>query len=195
MNTEHFERLKQGVKAWNKWWLEPPLKGVVTWNVDEKPPEQIEVDLSYADLTGMDLSGYILENAYLEGAILKNCNLLGARLGCAYCPNADFSGAVMRDTDICGTILTNAIFTKTDLRNNKSWIFIEDKDFRFEGALLEGSEFFYIHGEAIADGDEFNLKFIEPSKDGKDPSTEPKMELPATVKEIIPQTNLSFDLE
>jgi uncharacterized protein YjbI with pentapeptide repeats len=62
-----------------------------------------DVDLAYADLSGLDLAGVNLSGAYLEGADLSKSNLAGADLR-----QAVLTRARMADTELSGANLTGA---------------------------------------------------------------------------------------
>ena len=79
MNTEHFEIIKSGATAWNKWRAENP--SII--------PYLTNAYLTNADLTNADLTNADLTNAYLTNAHLTNADLTNADL-----TNADLYGCV-----------------------------------------------------------------------------------------------------
>jgi uncharacterized protein YjbI with pentapeptide repeats len=101
-NQEQVERLKAGVKEWNKWRGENP---------------GIEIDLEGAHLDEAHLKEARLEGANLKGAYLKEAILEGANL-----KKANLEGAVFRRANLCGadlrlTNLRTANLYRADLRS------------------------------------------------------------------------------
>jgi uncharacterized protein YjbI with pentapeptide repeats len=86
-------------------------RGVAEWNAWRSQHENVNVDLSQADFTGMYLGGanlsradlheVNLSEAYLGGVDLKRADLHGANLYAAHLNEADLSYADLRDTDLC----------------------------------------------------------------------------------------------
>ncbi len=70
MNQEHYDKLKEGVDAWNAWRKENPM--VI--------PDLRKANLNAAVLDGADLRKAKLRKANLWGATLKGTNLRGASL-------------------------------------------------------------------------------------------------------------------
>ena len=83
-NPEHVKILKQGVEVWNRW---------------RKKNRDLLPDLGGADLSHADLSGANLKDAILAFANISWANLSGVSLEKALCYNADFSHAILRNTD------------------------------------------------------------------------------------------------
>lgn len=114
-NKDYFEILKSGVKAWNKWRNEnSDLNINLSWS-----------DLSKSDFSEVDFSGLNLRDANLNGSILKKAilrdtNLSGSDLcSCNLC-EADLSmsnleGAFLIHSDLKRAKLINANLSSTDL--------------------------------------------------------------------------------
>ena len=88
-NPEHLEVLKQGVDAWNRWYMKNP---------------EVQPDLSRADLSGADLGGVNLSRANLSRA-----NLCEAKLRWANLSGANFSEAKLRWANLSRANLQGAI--------------------------------------------------------------------------------------
>lgn len=108
VNPEHFEILKQGVVAWNRWRKEdttriPDLQGLALIEGAQLANINLRgANLDGVGLIGADLSAANFSNADLQGAVLIRSNLSGAR----------FNGAMLRDAD-----LGRADLSEADLRN------------------------------------------------------------------------------
>ena len=92
-NPEHLTKLKEGVKAWNKWREENPAtiaahQGASLWEA-----KLVKADLRNANLKRADLSGSNLRGTDLERAELKDANLFGANLVGTNLTGADLRGA------------------------------------------------------------------------------------------------------
>ena len=98
--TDHLEKLREGVEAWNAWRAENP---------------DIWPDLIGAYLTGADLIGANLNDAYLSGADLTDANLKGADLKGAKLTCADLIGANLNDANLTGADLTDAKIDKAQI--------------------------------------------------------------------------------
>ena len=85
-NPEHRAKLKEGVKAWNKWREEDPA---ITADL-------VEANLRSANLEGANLSGAHLKRTNLLGANLKGADLRGADLREAFLVRANLEGADLR---------------------------------------------------------------------------------------------------
>jgi uncharacterized protein YjbI with pentapeptide repeats len=126
--------LRQGAQIFNDWWVKH---------------EDVEIDLSGADLTGLDLDEVFLCGANLAGADLSHtsmCNavLIGAYLKNARIIDADLSGALFGPADLVDTKLSMSPMGK-----RLNW-----------GAELEGAVF---SGSTLA-----GTSFRETSLDGVD---------------------------
>jgi uncharacterized protein YjbI with pentapeptide repeats len=95
-NEEHLTRLKQGVKAWNKWRM---------------ASNNLRPDLTHADLRGLDLAG-----AYLHGAHLHRADLIGADLHRAHLMGADLSTANLTEANLTRADLTEVYLRGAFLR-------------------------------------------------------------------------------
>jgi len=118
-NTEHFEKIKQGVVAWNEW--RQINKGIT--------PFLSHVDLSRADLVRADLMGGDLRGANLSIALLKGADLI----------EADLSGADLSGTDLFGANLNNANLNGANLKAANLSLA------RFNGASLKGANLIETH--------------------------------------------------
>jgi len=85
-NAEHLELIKQGVDVWNHWRL---------------TNQEIQPDLSGAELEEADLQGINLENVNLKDAMLFDVN---------------FQKANLRNADLQGANVYEAVFTYADLK-------------------------------------------------------------------------------
>ncbi len=91
--SEHLNRLKEGVAVWNLWRQE---------NADVRP------DLHDISLASLDLRGINFAGANLRGANMSKANLVDANL-----TEADLSGADLRGADLTRTNLTGVNFSKS----------------------------------------------------------------------------------
>jgi uncharacterized protein YjbI with pentapeptide repeats len=115
-NKKQLAILKNGVEAWNKWWLKH-----LDVEIDLKEANLNETILSNVNLWGADLRGAQLRDAELQGADLRNAHLIGAslegaNLRRAYLVGTDFSAADLRSANLWETDLNVADLTKADLR-------------------------------------------------------------------------------
>ena len=99
-NSEHLEKLNEGVEAWNKWrnarpGTVPDLSGAFLSEADLPG-----VNLGRADLRRADLAGAELRGAHLHGTNLTEATLTGANLRGAYLRGADLTGADLSGTDL-----------------------------------------------------------------------------------------------
>jgi hypothetical protein len=92
-DSEHLNRLKEGVTVWNLWRQE---------HADIRP------DLHELSLAALDLRGVDFARANLRGANLSKANLVGANFN-----DADLSGADLRGADLSRTNLTGVNFSKS----------------------------------------------------------------------------------
>ncbi len=92
-DTEHLNRLKEGVAVWNLWRRE---------KADLRP------DLHGLSLAALDLRGVNFAGANLRGANLSKANLFGANF-----TDADVSGADLRGADLSRTNLSGVNFSKS----------------------------------------------------------------------------------
>lgn len=124
MNQEHYDKLGEGVEAWNKWRKE---------HLDIIPDLE-RASLGFSHLEGADLLGAHLEGADLLGAHLKGANLGGAHLGRANLRSAHLQGA-----DLGGTRLERANLLRAHLEGaNLRSAHLEGAD--LVGAHLEGAD-------------------------------------------------------
>lgn len=94
-NPEHLDILKQGVEVWNRW---------------RKENDEIDPDLSYANLQGAELQSAELAYADLSDADLSNANLREVEV-----VDTDFSSANLQAADLSGGHLLGADFTLANL--------------------------------------------------------------------------------
>ena len=128
-NPEHFQILKQGVKAWNQWRdqhrdIRPDLSGddltkTYLYGANLAGTNLIRADLSYADLTWADLTIANLTGATLTQATLAAANLTHANLTEANLTGADLTGgATFTGADLTGgATFTGADLTRADVSN------------------------------------------------------------------------------
>jgi hypothetical protein len=107
---EHLAKIKQDVKAWNKWRKENP-----SFKPDLYYANLRGTDLSGADLSWADLSETKLSMANLTAANLTAANLIGADLSGADLSGADLTGAVIGAANLIDAILDKAILFRTNL--------------------------------------------------------------------------------
>ncbi len=108
-NEQHLKILRQGVDAWNGW-----------RRIEQVDPDLSGADLSgalleYANFSGADLRGAILESAKLlgatfDGAKLEGCTLESALTGC------NFMWVDLRGRNLSGMLLDSTHFDDSDLR-------------------------------------------------------------------------------
>jgi uncharacterized protein YjbI with pentapeptide repeats len=104
---EHFNKIKQGVDAWNQWREENP---------------EIAPDLSQADIRGSQLQKINLSNTDLKEAKLQYSNLTGANLEKADLNKAklletSLQNANLKDINLSGAGLLESNLQFTDLEN------------------------------------------------------------------------------
>jgi uncharacterized protein YjbI with pentapeptide repeats len=112
---EHFNKIKQGVDAWNQWREENP---------------EIVPDLSQADIRGSQLQKINLSNTNLKEAKLQYSNLTGATL-----EKADLNKAKLLETNLQSTNLKDANLSGAGLLESN----LQFSD--LENANLEGAQF------------------------------------------------------
>jgi hypothetical protein len=110
-NREHLAKIKEGVKAWNKWRtanpeIVPNLRKVNLTNSD----------LDAADLHSADLNDATLNGAYLQGANLTSANLSGGYLLGARIERTLLYGANLRKADFMMANVRKADLRQADLR-------------------------------------------------------------------------------
>lgn len=105
-NPEHRAKLKEGVKAWNKWREEDPA---ITADL-------VEANLRSANLEGANLRGANLERTNLLGANLKGADLRGADLKEAFLVGANLEKADLGSANLGKTNLRSANLGGTDFR-------------------------------------------------------------------------------
>jgi hypothetical protein len=106
-NEEHLARLREGVDAWNAWWIEH-----LDMSADLMEANLSGTDLSKANLIGAnliraDLSGSNLIGADLSGSNLSEAELSGSHLSAASLSGANLSGANLSGADLHETIFAN----------------------------------------------------------------------------------------
>lgn len=130
-NEEHLKILKQGVHAWNEWYMENrKLRG--------KAPAYARPDLSFADLRQLDLRRIDLRGVNLAYAKLHDSDLRHARLGGAWLTHADLR-ADLRIANFRSADLENADLTGADLRGTDFYHAELDRAI-FQGADLSGAD-------------------------------------------------------
>ena len=129
--TEHFEKLNEGMEAWNEWrrqnsGVKPDLSG-------EKLPDKLAgidfsgvnlarsnlqgSDAKGSDLQGADLSRAVLINADFSEAKLEGADLEGAEMGRANLSEADLTGAILRKAALDGAFLNGAVLREAVLQD------------------------------------------------------------------------------
>ncbi|MDH3663121.1 MAG: toll/interleukin-1 receptor domain-containing protein [Alphaproteobacteria bacterium] len=121
-DEEHVALLMKGVRAWNSWRDEGPVR--------------------WPDLSGADFSNAKLAGANLIGADLKRSNLVGADLSHSSLSGASLSGAKLNGVD-----LRNSNISRSSL-SNASLSHVDFSRANLSRANLSGAEF---NGSAFAD--------------------------------------------
>jgi uncharacterized protein YjbI with pentapeptide repeats len=101
----HVERLKKGVREWNK------------WRENASHSDLIGIDLRQANLRGANLRGANLSKAVLSGAHLGDVSLVRANLNRADLRRADLRRTVLRGANLYGADLTEATLYETVFSN------------------------------------------------------------------------------
>jgi len=104
-NPEHLAKLKEGVKAWNTWKTESPVK-----YLDLK-----RANLSDTKLTGIDFRSAFLNDANLTKVDLSLANLIGVKLINANVMEANFYYARLRYSRLNNANFTSTKFNFADL--------------------------------------------------------------------------------
>lgn len=121
-NSEHVNKIKDGVSSWNKWREENP---------------DIEPDLGWANLVSLDLSNVQLSNSNLKLAFCRDSNFTNADFSDANLYGTNFQNAALRDANfenanLEGAHITNADLTGANLRG------VNLKLANFDGSDLSG---------------------------------------------------------
>jgi hypothetical protein len=125
-NPEHLAKLKEGVKAWNRWreqnpQIEPDLSGA-----DLSEASLLDAKLGLANLSRANLSKAYLHGAELYEANLRQANLSGADLIAANLDGAklgaaDLSGAFLDLAKLVGTNFDGANLTACHVYGISAW--------------------------------------------------------------------------
>ncbi|MBW8017082.1 MAG: hypothetical protein FVQ82_12925 [Planctomycetes bacterium] len=146
-NPKHVEKLRQGVKAWNKWRKENP-----DITPDLSRAKLIGADLRKVNLSGVNLSGVNLSNSDLSGANFGKANLSGADLSGADLSTADLIDASLIFANLLGACLSGVDLSRADIfKANLSGVDLFGVDLRkanLSYTNLQGANF----QEAIVDG-------------------------------------------
>lgn len=97
-NTDHLERLRQGVEGWNAWRKEEPSVIPDLRGAELRGANLLAIDLHKADLREADLHGTNLHKADLQEAKLCRASLIRADLGSADLYKADLDKATLWET-------------------------------------------------------------------------------------------------
>ena len=105
-NSDHVNKIKEGVSSWNKW--------------REKNPD-INPDLGWANLVSLDLSNVKFNNSNMKLAFCRDSNLSNADFSDANLygtnfQNANLINANMENANLEGAHITNADLTGANLR-------------------------------------------------------------------------------
>jgi hypothetical protein len=124
VNQEHYNKLREGVEAWNKWRKEHP----------DIIPDLDRVNLGLSHLEGIDFHG-----AHLEGVDLRGAHLEGAKFGGAHLRGADLLRAHLERVDLGGAHLERANLLRAHLEGaSVRSAHLEGADLM--GARLEGAD-------------------------------------------------------
>jgi uncharacterized protein YjbI with pentapeptide repeats len=127
---EHFNKIKQGVDAWNQWREENPKTAPDLSQADIRGCQLQKINLSNVDLKEAKLQYSNLTGATLEKADLNKAKLLETSLQSANLKNTNFSGAGLLESNLQFADLENAnlegaqfnegtIFNQTNLKGAK----------------------------------------------------------------------------
>ncbi|NEO88555.1 MAG: pentapeptide repeat-containing protein [Spirulina sp. SIO3F2] len=105
-NRKHWEKLNEGVEAWNRWREENP--GV--------SPDLQEANLQGADLKEANFTGANLEEANLQEANLQHANLWKAKLVAANLREANLRFVSLLEANLQQAVLLNAALLNAVLR-------------------------------------------------------------------------------
>jgi uncharacterized protein YjbI with pentapeptide repeats len=135
-NPRHWEKLLEGVEAWNRWRrknprvrpdlsriepsdsIEDDIRSLASAVVNEVVPGRAPTDgsgLSGADLNGIDFRRTKLARAHLDGAMLIEADLSGADLSGASLSGCILTGATMRRVKAQGADFNAATLRWADL--------------------------------------------------------------------------------
>jgi uncharacterized protein YjbI with pentapeptide repeats len=118
-NTEHLERIRQGLVAWNQWRADaieivPDLSGA-----EINRASLGKADLNGANLSGAKLSQVDLNRANLSGAHLGKAEFSQVDLNHALLSRANLSGARLNEVKLSGADLSGADLSGADLRETE----------------------------------------------------------------------------
>ncbi|NER83291.1 MAG: pentapeptide repeat-containing protein [Leptolyngbya sp. SIO1D8] len=116
-NSEHLEKLREGVSAWNEWrknhpGIKPDLREADLTNADLN-----DADLIYANLSKANLSKANLSNANLSFVDLRDANLSNANLIYIDLIDADLIYANLSDTNLSFANLSFANLREVNFSN------------------------------------------------------------------------------
>jgi hypothetical protein len=180
MNQKHFDKLKEGVEAWNKWreenpGIKPDLSSAnlrskkLAW-ANLKGTNLEEADLRGANLREADLRGAELAMAKLGGAIFLRSNLEGAKLHHASLKETKFrhvnlKGGVLWKADLREAALLKTNLEGTDLSQaDMRDAYVEGLKYKKLG-LCRGIQLNGCHGSPRFIRDAKDNEFIEEFKD------------------------------
>ncbi|MFC1887167.1 pentapeptide repeat-containing protein [Thermodesulfobacteriota bacterium] len=126
MNPEHYDKLRKGVVAWNKWrkenpGIKPDLERAVLSKVNLQKANLRKANLMGVDFTGTNLQKASLTGANLQKAFLPGVNLQEADLVEADLQNADLGRANLQKANFGGANLQKANLWLADLRKARLW--------------------------------------------------------------------------
>lgn len=128
LSRKHFQELRKGRAAWNRWRREnPDIKPVLAnmnLSVAFKDRPLAGYDFSYTNLCQAKMQGLHLERANFHQAILARANLSGAHLARAnFCRTdlyeTNFRNASLPRANLQGVQMVRTILTGADLRSCK----------------------------------------------------------------------------
>lgn len=128
---EHLAKLKEGVKAWNRWRKENPVLGEDLRHGGAKELEQYKIDLRGAvlkkwNLPGIDLSFADLHRANLwhsnlSGANLEGADLSSVNLNFAHLDGANLRGAILRYSRLAEADVADSLFSGSFVYASSIW--------------------------------------------------------------------------
>ncbi|MGH7886027.1 MAG: pentapeptide repeat-containing protein [Thermodesulfobacteriota bacterium] len=152
-NSEHVNKLKEGVSSWNKWRQDNPdivpdlgwanlvsldLREVILSNSNLKLAFCRDCILVNADFQSANLYGTNFQNSNLAGANLENANLEGAHITNADLTGANLKACNLKLTNFDGSNLTNTNLLGVKKLNIKQLLQVKSlKDARLDGAFFE----------------------------------------------------------
>ncbi len=163
-NSEHLQKLLEGVDSWNTWrstnlWVEIDLKEADLTKTDLSKANLSKVNLHKANLSDTDLSGADLTETHMYGANLSGADLTDANLSSTNLTNANLCEAKLIRTNLADTCFADADLCDADFSGANIYnvgfagCYLSDANFsghnfsgewtEFRSAILDHSDFSY----------------------------------------------------